>query len=73
MDSIILGISAFYHDSAAAVTGNGKIIAAAQKDRFTSKKGDPGFRENAFRGSVWKKEPLTSQRSIILRFMTNRY
>jgi carbamoyltransferase len=33
----ILGISAFYHDSAAAIIINGKIIAAAQEERFTRK------------------------------------
>lgn len=39
----ILGISAYYHDSAAALIQNGKIIAAAQEERFTRKKHDPGF------------------------------
>jgi len=39
----ILGISAFYHDSAAALIEDGKIIAAAQEERFTRKKHDPGF------------------------------
>ena len=39
----ILGISAFYHDSAAALVIDGEIIAAAQEERFTRKKGDPGF------------------------------
>ncbi len=39
----ILGISAFYHDSAAAVIVDGEIIAAAQEERFTRKKHDPGF------------------------------
>lgn len=43
----ILGISAFYHDSAAAVTDNGKILAAAQEERFTRKKHDPSFPTNA--------------------------
>jgi carbamoyltransferase len=37
----ILGISAFYHDSAAALVRDGEIIAAAQEERFTRKKGDP--------------------------------
>ena len=44
---IILGISAFYHDSAAALIEDGKIIAAAQEERFTRKKHDPGFPTNA--------------------------
>ena len=39
----ILGISAFYHDSAACLLKDGKIIAAAQEERFTRKKHDPGF------------------------------
>ncbi len=43
----ILGISAFYHDSAAAYIEDGKIIAAAQEERFTRKKHDPNFPKNA--------------------------
>lgn len=43
----ILGISAFYHDSAAAIIEDGEIIAAAQEERFTRKKHDPGFPTNA--------------------------
>src|SRR5947209_8494146 len=43
----ILGISAFYHDSAAALVVDGKIIAAAQEERFTRKKHDPSFPSNA--------------------------
>ncbi|WP_304237073.1 carbamoyltransferase [Jiulongibacter sediminis] len=43
----ILGISAFYHDSAAAIIDHGEIIAAAQEERFTRKKHDPGFPKNA--------------------------
>jgi len=39
----ILGISAFYHDSAAALLRDGEIIAAAQEERFSRKKHDPGF------------------------------
>jgi carbamoyltransferase len=41
--SAILGISAFYHDSAAALVVDGEIVAAAQEERFTRKKHDPGF------------------------------
>lgn len=40
---IILGISAFYHDSAAALVADGKIVAAAQEERFTRKKHDSRF------------------------------
>lgn len=43
----ILGISAFYHDSAAALIDNGEIVAAAQEERFTRKKHDPNFPTNA--------------------------
>ena len=45
----ILGISAFYHDSAAAILNEGEIIAAAQEERFTRKKHDPSFPANAVR------------------------
>jgi carbamoyltransferase len=43
----ILGISAFYHDSAACILNDGEIIAAAQEERFTRKKHDPSYPYNA--------------------------
>jgi carbamoyltransferase len=43
----ILGISAFYHDSAAAIVEDGRVICAAQEERFTRKKHDAGFPHNA--------------------------
>ena len=43
----ILGVSAFYHDSAACLIRDGEIIAAAQEERFTRKKHDPGFPHEA--------------------------
>ena len=43
----ILGISAYYHDSAACIVVDGNIIAAAQEERFTRKKHDPRFPSNA--------------------------
>jgi carbamoyltransferase len=43
----ILGISAFYHDSAACLVRDGEIVAAAQEERFTRKKGDASFPSNA--------------------------
>src|SRR5438552_6774732 len=43
----ILGISAFYHDSAAALVEDGQIIAAAQEERFTRKKHDAAFPHQA--------------------------
>jgi carbamoyltransferase len=47
MTQYILGISAYYHDSAAALLADGEIIGAAQEERFTRKKHDPGFPKNA--------------------------
>jgi carbamoyltransferase len=45
----ILGISAYYHDSAAALVRDGELVAAAQEERFTRKKHDPAFPANAVR------------------------
>ena len=45
----ILGVSAFYHDSAACIIENGEIIAAAQEERFTRKKHDADFPHNAIK------------------------
>ena len=45
----ILGISAFYHDSAACILKDGKIIAAAQEERFTRKKHDSSYPHNAIK------------------------
>jgi carbamoyltransferase len=45
----ILGISAYYHDSATALIQDGRIIAAAQEERFTRKKHDSGFPINAIK------------------------
>jgi len=46
-DTYILGISAFYHDSAACLLRNGEIVAAGSEERFTRKKGDPDFPRRA--------------------------
>jgi len=43
----ILGISAYYHDSAACLVQDGKIVAAAQEERFSRKKHDHRFPKNA--------------------------
>jgi carbamoyltransferase len=43
----ILGISAYYHDAAAALVEDGRIVAAAQEERFTRKKHDPSFPSRA--------------------------
>ena len=45
--SSILGISAFYHDRAACILVDGKIVAAAPEERFTRKKHDPNYPQNA--------------------------
>lgn len=42
-DTVILGLSFFYHDSAAALVVNGRVIAAVQEERFTGKKNDSAF------------------------------
>jgi len=43
----ILGVSALYHDSAAALVVDGRVVAAAQEERFTRKKHDSGFPRHA--------------------------
>jgi len=48
-DIYILGVSAYYHDSAACIVKNGKILAAAQEERFSRKKHDHRFPENAIK------------------------
>ena len=47
MSTRILGLSAFYHDSAAALIVDGEIVAAAQEERFTRKKHDATFPQHA--------------------------
>jgi len=48
----ILGISSYYHDSAAALVKDGRIVSAAQEERFTRKKHDAGFPENAIKSCL---------------------
>jgi predicted NodU family carbamoyl transferase len=45
--SPVLGISAFYHDSAAAILDDGEVVAAAQEERFTRKRHDAAFPRHA--------------------------
>ena len=47
MSSYVLGLSCYYHDSAAALLKNGEIISAAQEERFSRKKHDSRFPKNA--------------------------
>ena len=49
-----LGISCYYHDSAAALLKDGKVIAAVEEERFSRKKFDDDFPKNAIKG--WLKE-----------------
>ena len=49
MPTSILGISAYYHDSAACLVVDGRVVAAAQEERFTRKKHDEGFPHHAVR------------------------
>lgn len=52
----ILGLSAYYHDSAAALVDDGEVVAAAQEERFTRKKHDPGFPSNSIRYCLESQE-----------------
>ena len=55
---IVLGISAYYHDSAAALIKDGAIVAAAQEERFSRRKHDPGFPVNAIK---WCLESVAAE------------
>jgi carbamoyltransferase len=57
----ILGISAFYHDSAGALIIDGEIIAAAQEERFTRKKHDPSYPVNAINYCLLEAELSLAQ------------
>lgn len=63
----ILGISCFYHDSAAALVQGGQIVAAAQEERFTRKKHDPGFPAEAI-AYVLKEGGITPAEVDIVAF-----
>lgn len=65
--TIILGISAFYHDSAAALLINGQLIAAAQEERFTRKKNDAAFPANAI-AYVLKEAGITGSEVSYVAF-----
>ncbi len=57
----IIGISAYYHDSAAALLIDGKITAAAQEERCSGRKHDPDFLVNALKYGVTNSYPRFSQ------------
>jgi carbamoyltransferase len=63
----ILGISAFYHDSAAAMVVDGRIVAAAQEERFTRKKHDEGFPHRAIEYCL-KEAGLTAEQIDYVAF-----
>ena len=61
----ILGISSFYHDSAACILKDGQIIAAAQEERFTRKKHDQNFPNNAIKYCLKEAGIQASELSIV--------
>ncbi len=63
----ILGISAFYHDAAAALLRDGEIIAAAQEERFTRKKHDPSFPDRAI-DYCFKEAGITAAELDVVAF-----
>src|SRR5258706_8425663 len=81
----ILGISAFYHDSAAALLQDGHILAAAQEDRFTRIKGDasypkhavdyclsaPGIRPENLDAVVFYEKPLLKAERLLETYVAN--
>ena len=62
----VLGISAFYHDSAAALVRDGEIIAAAQEERFSRKKHDPRFPANAINYCLEEAEIESSDLAAVV-------
>ena len=62
----ILGISAYYHDAAAALLRHGRIVAAAQEERFTRKKNDPDFPANAVAFCLRQAELSTAQLDAVV-------
>ena len=69
----ILGISAFYHDSAACIIKDGKIIAAAQEERFTRIKHDSTYPKNAVEFVLDFSNLKLSQVDRIVFFSKNHF
>ena len=69
----ILGISAFYHDSAAALVEDGRIVAAAQEERFTRKKHDASFPRNAVNYCLGSGRERSLPTSITSSSTTSRF
>ncbi len=62
----ILGVSAYYHDSAAALIEDGRVIAAAQEERFTRRKHDAAFPKNAVQYCLSEAQvPLSSLDAVV--------
>ncbi|MEZ4391503.1 MAG: carbamoyltransferase N-terminal domain-containing protein [Polyangiales bacterium] len=70
----ILGISAYYHDSAAALVVDGELVAAAQEERFTRKKHDESFPSGAidYCLSAWRSVSAVSTPLVALRWRSLR-
>ena len=69
----ILGISAFYHDSAACLVVDGEIIAAAQEERFTRKKHDAAFPSRAIGEHIYHPSGEHARiRNTIMRAKTSQ-
>ena len=69
MSVVVLGISGFYHDAAAAIVRDGEIVAAAQEERFSRKKHDPRFPRHAINYCLEEAfvEPERARRRGLLR------
>ena len=67
----ILGISAFYHDSAAAIVVDGEIVAAAQEERFTRKKHDASYPFNSIKYVLEEAQIELSKVDYIVFFVEN--
>jgi carbamoyltransferase len=68
----ILGISAYYHDSAACLLKDGNIIAAAQEERFTRKKHDQDFPTNSIKYCL-SEEGISASDLEIVAFYEKQY
>ena len=65
MPTRILGISAYYHDSAACLVEDGRIVAAAQEERFTRKKHDAAFRRTPSSTACAKRASRRSELDLV--------
>ena len=70
--TFILGLSAFYHDSAAALIKDGKIIAAAQEERFSRKKHDARYPYNAVNYILKESNLKLNEVDHIVFFLPNK-